>query len=101
MNDEPNEVKVDPMLAEIVPSFLKRCTQTAAEFRDAVRSGDLAVARRIGHALHGSAGSFGFEEMAGIGREIERAALEGDTGTLEKLADSLDKHVSRVRPVFE
>jgi hypothetical protein len=39
--------------------------------------------------------------MAGIGREIERAALEGDTGTLEKLADSLDKHVSRVRPVFE
>lgn len=101
MNDDPIVVKVDPMLAEIVPSFLERCKQTVAEVRDALGSGDLAVARRIGHALHGSAGSFGFEEMAGIGREIERAAREGNTATLATLADALDRHVSRVRPVFE
>jgi HPt (histidine-containing phosphotransfer) domain-containing protein len=101
MNDDPIVVKVDPLLAEIVPRFLQRCVQTVAEFRGAVRSGDLSAARRIGHALHGSAGSFGFEEMAEIGRDIERAAREGNTGSLEKLADALDDHVSRVRPVFK
>jgi len=101
VKDDPIRVKVDPLLAEIVPQFLGRCVQTVAEFRDALRSGNLAAARRIGHALHGSAGSFGFEELAGIGRNIERAAREGDSATLEKLAETLDDHVSRVRPVFE
>jgi hypothetical protein len=39
--------------------------------------------------------------MAGIGREIEKAARDGDSGSLERLADALDDHVSRVRPVFD
>ena len=101
MSDDPISVKIDPILAEVVPKFLEQCTQTAADFRNAVRSGDLATARRIGHALHGTAGSFGFEVMARIGREIERAARDGDSGALDKLADALGEHVARVRPVFE
>jgi HPt (histidine-containing phosphotransfer) domain-containing protein len=100
-DDDPIPVRIDPRLAEIVPKFLERCGQTVAEIRDAVRSGDLAVARAAGHALHGSAGSFGFEAMAGIGRDIEQAARNGDTAALHRLVEALDKHVSRVRPVFE
>lgn len=101
MSDGPISVKVDPLLAELVPKFLGRCRQTAAEFRDAVRSGDFSGARRIGHALYGTASSFGFDEMAGIGREIEQAALDRDTGALKNLAERLDAHVARVRPVFD
>ena len=101
MSDGPISVKVDPLLAELVPKFLGRCRQTAAEFQDAVRSGDFSGARRIGHALYGTASSFGFDEMAGIGREIEQAALDRDTGALKDLAERLDNHVARVRPVFD
>lgn len=101
MSDGPISVKVDPLLAELVPKFLGRCRQTAAEFQDAVRSGDFSGARRIGHALYGTASSFGFDEMAGIGREIEQAALDRDTGALKDLAERLDDHVARVRPVFD
>ena len=93
-------MKIDPLLAEIVPKFLERCTRTAPELRCAVQSGDLAAARRIGHVLHGTASSLGFEEMAGIGRKIEQAARDGDSGALAKLADALDDHVSRVQPEF-
>lgn len=100
MSDTPIRVKVDPLLAEIVPKFLERCAQTAPELRDAARSGDLAAARKIGHVLHGTAGSFGFEEMAGIGRKVEQAARDGDSEALAKLADALADHVSRVRPEF-
>lgn len=100
MSDGPIRVKVDPLLAEIVPKFLKRCVRTAPELRDAVRSGDLEAARRIGHVLHGTASSLGFEEMAGIGRKIEQGARDGDFKTLVKLADALEEHVIRVQPEF-
>jgi HPt (histidine-containing phosphotransfer) domain-containing protein len=101
MNDGPISVRIDPLLAPIVPKFLQRCKQTVVEFQDAVRSGDFTGARRIGHALHGTASSFGFDEMAKIGKEIEQAARDHDADTLKNLAERLDTHVSRVRPVFE
>jgi HPt (histidine-containing phosphotransfer) domain-containing protein len=101
MNDGPISVRIDPLLAPIVPKFLERCRQSVVEFQDAVRSGDFTGARRIGHALHGTASSFGFDEMAGIGKEIEQAARACDTGTLKALAERLDTHVARVRPVFD
>lgn len=101
MSDDPISVKIDPLLAELVPKFLGRCRQTVAEFQDAVRSGDFEVARRIGHALHGTASSFGFDEMAGIGKEIEQAARERDADSLKGLAERLSVHVGRVRPVFD
>ena len=69
MSDGPISVKIDPLLAELVPKFLGRCKQTVVEFQNAVRSGDFSSARRIGHALYGTASSFGFDEMAGIGKE--------------------------------
>ena len=101
MSGGPIRVKVDPLLAEIVPKFLERCARTAPELHEVVRSGDLDAARRIGHILHGTASSLGFEEMAVIGRKIEQAARERDSEALAKLADALDDHVSRVKPEFE
>ena len=101
MGDEEILVKIDPILAELVPEFLARCRQSAAELRVALEAGDLTVARRIGHVLFGSGGSYGFEEIGSLGREIERAAREGDAGALRSLAERLDSHVARVRPVFD
>jgi HPt (histidine-containing phosphotransfer) domain-containing protein len=101
MNDGPISVRIDPLLAPIVPKFLERCRQTVVEFQDAVRSGDFTGARRIGHALHGTASSFGFDEMAGIGKEIEQAARDRDADSLRTLAVRLDTHVARVQPVFD
>jgi HPt (histidine-containing phosphotransfer) domain-containing protein len=101
MSDDPISVRIDPLLAELVPKFLQRCRQTVVEFQGVVRSGDFGGARRIGHALHGTASSFGFDEMANIGREIEQAARDGDSRALKKLAERLDAHVARVRPVFD
>jgi HPt (histidine-containing phosphotransfer) domain-containing protein len=101
MSEAPISVRIDPLLAGIVPKFLERCRQTVQEFRDAVRLGDFGGARRIGHALHGTASSFGFEQMAELGREIERAAKAGDAPALRDLAERLDDHVARVRPVFD
>jgi HPt (histidine-containing phosphotransfer) domain-containing protein len=99
--NEPILVKIDPILAELVPRFLERCGQTATEFCAAAESGDLATARRIGHSLLGTASSYGFQEMAAMGKEIETAARNGDVEALKALSASLTAHVARVRPVFD
>jgi HPt (histidine-containing phosphotransfer) domain-containing protein len=101
MNHDSISVKINPLLAELVPKFLERSRQNVVELQDAVRSADFDASRRIGHALHGTAGSFGFEEMAEIGKDIERAARARDSATLKKLGERLDSHLSRLRPVFE
>lgn len=100
MSADPIRVRVDPLIAELVPRFLERCRQTAADFRAAAASGDLAVARRIGHALSGTASSFGFDEIANIARDIERAAEAGDVAQLQAIAGRLDAHLARVQPVY-
>ena len=101
MSDAEILVKIDPILTELVPEFLARCRQLVAELRGALEAGNLAAAGRIGHVLFGSGGSYGFEEIGSLGREIERAAREGDADTLRSLAERLDSHVARVRPVFD
>jgi HPt (histidine-containing phosphotransfer) domain-containing protein len=101
MSDQEIFVKIDPILAELVPEFLARCRQMVPELREALEAGNLSVARRIGHSLFGSGSSYGFEELGSIGREIERAAREGDADALRSLAGRLDSHVARVRPVFD
>jgi HPt (histidine-containing phosphotransfer) domain-containing protein len=101
MSDEEIFVKIDPILAELVPKFLARCRQMPAELRGAVDAGNLEIARRIGHSLFGTGSSYGFEEIGSLGREIERAARAGDIDTLRKLPERFENYLARVRPVFD
>jgi HPt (histidine-containing phosphotransfer) domain-containing protein len=101
MSDDFITVRIDPALAVLVPKFLARCRRTVTEFQGAVQSHDFVVARRIGHALFGTASSYGFHELAVIGKEIEQAARSGDSAALQELADRLDAHLARVRPAFD
>ncbi len=101
MSDAEILVKIDPILAELVPKFLAHCRETVAELRGAVEARNLEVARKIGHSLFGTGSSYGFEEIGFLGREIERAAREGNADALRSLAERLDSHVARLRPVFD
>lgn len=101
MSDEEILVKIDPSLAELTPKFLANCRHIADEIRRAIESGDVALPRRVGHSLRGTGSSYGFDGIALIGGEIERAAGAGDMEALRTLAERLDRYVARVRPVFE
>jgi HPt (histidine-containing phosphotransfer) domain-containing protein len=101
MGNEEIPVKIDRSLADLTPKFLASCRQTAGEIRRAIESGDVVLPRRIGHSLKGTGGSYGFDEIALLGGEIERAASEADMEALRVLAERLERYVARVRPVFE
>ncbi len=101
MGDEAILVKIDRRLAVLAPKFLADCRRMPDEVRGAIESGNIAVARGIGHSLWGTASSYGFDGIGSLGEEIERAARAGDIETLRKLAEQLDSYLTRVRPVYD
>jgi hypothetical protein len=101
MGDEEILVKIDRKLAVLAPKFLADCRRMPEELRGAIESGNIAVARGIGHSLWGTASSYGFDGIGSLGEEIERAARAGDIAALRQLAERLDSYLARVRPVFD
>jgi len=101
MSDGEILVKVDPRLAGLLPKFLAHCRRNVGEVRGAIEANDLETARRIGHSLAGAGSSYGFDEIGSIGGEIEKTARAGDVDALRGLVERLDRHLARVRPVFE
>jgi len=94
-------VKIDPRIAELVPKFLAHCKRNAADTRAAVETGNLEIARRMGHSLAGAGSSYGFDEIGSIGREIELAARSQDGAALLTLVERLEDYLARVRPLYE
>ena len=62
--------------------FLAHCGRDLARLRAALEGGDLDLARAIGHSLHGTGGSYGFEEITRLGREIEQGSMRGDAAVV-------------------
>jgi HPt (histidine-containing phosphotransfer) domain-containing protein len=90
-------VMIDPLLEDIVPFFLEKRRQDIAALETALAAGDLIAARKVGHDLKGTGGSYGFDEISRIGQVIEQAAASGDpTGVasaIRELRDYLDRLV--------
>jgi signal transduction histidine kinase/CheY-like chemotaxis protein/HPt (histidine-containing phosphotransfer) domain-containing protein len=93
-------VSIDGRLRAIVARFLSNCGRDVLKLQKALAGGDLATARAIGHALSGAGGSYGFQEITRIGRDIEENSMRGDTGSLGPLVAQLEDYLARVHPEF-
>jgi HPt (histidine-containing phosphotransfer) domain-containing protein len=74
---------------ELMGLYLGSRRADLARLEAALASGDLAVARAVGHAFKGSSAPFGFPEAGRIGAEIEEAAQRGDRAAVEALVPRL------------
>jgi signal transduction histidine kinase/CheY-like chemotaxis protein/HPt (histidine-containing phosphotransfer) domain-containing protein len=92
-------VTVDGRLHDLASRFLTNCGRDAARLRAALEGGDFNVARSIGHTLHGTGGSYGFEELTRLGRAIEENSMRRDAAGITSLAAQLEDYLARVRPV--
>lgn len=92
-------VTVDSRLRDLASRFLTNCGRDVARLRAALEGGDFSVARSIGHTLHGTGGSYGFEEIRRLGRAIEENSMRGDAAGITSLAAQLEDYLARVRPV--
>ena len=84
----------EPDLAEYVPAFLADLGRMICLAREALESGRCADLDEIGHKLKGTGGTFGFDRVSELGRELQASsAKEGFGGAAATLAelDSIHK----------
>ncbi|MGB1698410.1 MAG: response regulator, partial [Nannocystaceae bacterium] len=89
-------VKIDPDILKLVPAFLESRVKDVTTLRDSLGSGDLEVARRIGHTLKGVGASYGFPEITVFGQKIERAVIDGRLKEARAHIDKLESYLAQV-----
>lgn len=89
----------DPILADLVPVFLRHCDENLTVMRDALGIADFETVRDIAHSIRGAGGSYGFQRLTDIGAALELAADQRDLGASTQLIDNISRYLRRVQVV--
>ncbi|MDO8281640.1 MAG: response regulator [Thermodesulfovibrionia bacterium] len=92
-----NVVYIDPDLQDLIPDFLDSMKKEVEKIGAMLSKNDLNEIQRIGHSLKGTGGSYGFNEITDIGKEMEEAAKNSDKEAIIKLNSRLDNYLSTVK----
>jgi HPt (histidine-containing phosphotransfer) domain-containing protein len=87
----------EAFFAELVDELFADAPRQLAALREAASSGDAEGAHRAAHTLKGNARTFGAEELAALGLELETAAADGDLATVLNRLDAMDEAWVRTR----
>lgn len=87
----------DPVVRQLLPDFAIALQKRVAALRAAVVDGDAVESNRIAHMIRGSAGSYGYPQVADVAGRIEVQAASGrglevvasDVDELASLADAI------------
>jgi len=85
----PFMVKVDPLIAPLLPDYLRNRDGDEDRLRELLAAGDFAAVRKIGHNIRGSAGAYGLPPLTEIGGRIEDAALEKDAAKIQQALNDM------------
>ncbi|MHB8901828.1 MAG: response regulator, partial [Thermoguttaceae bacterium] len=88
--------------AKLLKGFAEGLTERIEKIEIALTAHDVGALMGIAHSLHGAAGLYGYERLAGLALEVERQARDGAGLTeLEGLARELLVQCSRARETVE
>lgn len=82
-------VEVNADLSDLIPGYLERREKDIDTIQKALAEGDFKTIRVIGHDMRGTGMAYGFEMITGIGRTMEKAALEKDENVIQKEVGNL------------
>ena len=85
---------IEPELAPLLPRFLANCKSEADQINAALTAGDWETVSRLGHAIKGAGGWYGFSGMARIGHRLQQAGTEMD-------AQAVATHLAALRDYLE
>ena len=76
-------------IEHLISAYLSNRQRDLLTIASAVSSGDLNIARVIGHNLKGTGCGYGFPDITALGDALERAAIEGDICAIQMQAANL------------
>ena len=94
------EVRVEAVLADLIPEYLANRRADVERLRAALASGDFDAVAAIAHPIKGSGGGYGFDFISEAGRGIEQAAKEGDAPMVGQWIGELNDYLGRVSVVY-
>ena len=94
-------VHVDAELEDLIPGFLENRQEDIRSIEEALEKGDYETIRTLGHSMKGSGGGYGFDAITDIGKSLEDAAKEKNTGEIRKRVGELLHYLERVEVVYE
>jgi len=93
----PYVVEVDPLVAPLVPGYLKNREADVPRLREALAAKDFALLRKLGHNMRGSAGAYGLPPLSEIGARIEDAAQAQDGAPIGPALEDLQQFLQAVK----
>ncbi|GFE58235.1 Hpt domain-containing protein [Geobacter sp. AOG1] len=93
-------VQIDAEIQEAIPFFLELRKKNIADIMTALEGKDFEHIKRLGHNIKGSGGSYGFDELSRIGRDLEKAALAQNENATRNLTVELEDYLANVEIVY-
>lgn len=90
-------VRVDAELAELMPQYLERRWLDLGLARQLLGKGDFFLLSRMAQRLHGSALSYGFNDLGTIAESLTVAAGKQDRGAAAAQLDAFETFLRTVR----
>ena len=97
--EDPDDdaVRLDPEVAPLIPAFLENRRADANRLHGLIDDGAWPVIQAMGHKMKGTGRGYGFARISEIGRALEDAGREKDTGHARAAADALAAYLDRVQ----
>jgi CheY-like chemotaxis protein len=96
----PLVAKIDAVLGALVPDFLDHRRRDVLALRQAVVAVDFERVRILGHSMKGSGGSYGFDAITDLGRDIEAAAEARQADQVLVATARLEQYLAKVQVVL-
>jgi CheY-like chemotaxis protein len=94
-------VKVNKALQDLMPGYLQRKREDITALNNALEQLDYESIRVLGHSLKGSGGSYGFDNITEIGKQIEMAAKNQDPVAIREWINKLSQYLSCITIAYE
>ena len=91
----PVLLDVDPLLADLVPDYVREKRRQVGDLRRLVAEGGLDRVKRLAHDIKGTGAAYGIPDVTRLGRAIESAAQHGDQPRVASLVAELDAMLAR------
>jgi HPt (histidine-containing phosphotransfer) domain-containing protein len=93
-------VSVDANIEDLIPVFLEARRGDVKALVEALEKGDYDTVLVLGHNMKGSGGSYGFDFITELGRDLEQSAKEQNAEKVGRLVKELSTYLERVEVVY-
>ena len=98
---ERTVITVSEDVIDLVPGFLERRETDIRELREELKRGDLAAIAFRAHAMKGSSGSYGFDQLSELAARLEKAGKADDAPLCGELIEAIALHFGSLEVVSE